>query len=143
MITGRTLMRDAATRSMRGRFALLAAAFVTAVILAACGMNGSGEPLVTVQGGDPELGKAALDTYACTTCHSIPGVNDKGAYVGPPLDAWSERAFIAGNLANTPENLIAWIRNPQAIEPGTAMPTLGVTEEDARNIAAYLFTLED
>jgi cytochrome c1 len=63
--------------------------------------------------------------------------------VGPPLDAWAEREFIAGSLPNEPDALIDWIVNPQAIEPGTAMPTLGVTPEEARDMAAYLYTLTE
>jgi cytochrome c2 len=61
--------------------------------------------------------------------------------VGPPLDRWAERHYIAGSLLNTPDNLIYWIRYPQAVEPGTAMPDLGVTEEDAAHMSAYLYTL--
>jgi cytochrome c len=61
--------------------------------------------------------------------------------VGASLTAFSRRMYIAGNLPNTPENLVAWIRSPQAIEPGTAMPDLGVSEVDARHLAAYLATL--
>ncbi len=63
--------------------------------------------------------------------------------VGPPLDDWSERRFIAGSFPNEPEMLVQWIRFPQAIEPGNAMPNMGVTEQDARDISAYLYTLGD
>jgi cytochrome c1 len=45
-------------------------------------------------------------------------------------------------LPNTPENLLAWIRSPQTIDPGNVMPNLGVTALDAADIAAYLFSLE-
>jgi cytochrome c1 len=61
--------------------------------------------------------------------------------VGPPLIQWSRRAYLAGRLPNTPSDLVHWIVAPQAIEPGTAMPMLGVSVEEARNIAAYLYTL--
>lgn len=94
-----------------------------------------------VAGGDPERGAAALQAYGCGSCHAIPGVPGAVAYVGPPLDAWAERHYIAGALLNTPENLIYWLREPQAVEPDTAMPDLGVTEQDARDISAYLYTL--
>jgi len=79
--------------------------------------------------------------YGCGACHVIPGVTGATGMVGPPLDGWSRRVYIAGNLANTPENLVRWIRYPQAVEPGTAMPDLGVNEADARDIAAYLYSL--
>ena len=63
------------------------------------------------------------------------------AEVGPPLDRYGRRVYIAGRLPNTPENLTAWLRAPQRYEPGGAMPDLGVTDRDARDIAAYLYTL--
>lgn len=91
--------------------------------------------------GDPERGKAALRRYGCTSCHSTPGVRPANAAVGPPLDMWSRRGFIAGALINTPDNLVHWIMRPQSVDPGTAMPDVGVTEEDAQHIAAYLFRL--
>jgi cytochrome c len=60
---------------------------------------------------------------------------------GPPLNGMGARAYIVGELPNTPENLMRWVRRPQEINPHTAMPDTGVTEEDARHIAAYLYTL--
>lgn len=48
---------------------------------------------------------------------------------------------VAGMLRNSPANLIRWIRDPQGVVPGNAMPDMGVTEADARDIAAYLYTL--
>lgn len=91
--------------------------------------------------GDPERGAELIETYGCGSCHNVPGVAGANAMVGPPLDAWSQRHTIAGALPNTPENLIFWIQNPQAVEPGTIMPDMGVDERDARDIAAYLYTL--
>lgn len=92
--------------------------------------------------GSAELGKKAISRYGCGSCHTIPEVKGADAQVGPPLEHFSKRLFIAGNLANTEENLTRWIQDPQAVEPGTAMPNLGVTPEDARNIAAYVISLE-
>ena len=94
-----------------------------------------------VPGGDPERGVQAFRAYGCTSCHTIPGVRGANSLVGPPLTRWAERGFIAGNLPNTPYNLVQWIRYPQRIEPGTVMPDLDVSEQDARDMAAYLFTL--
>ena len=91
--------------------------------------------------GNSEAGRLALASYGCNACHHIPGVSGPTAYVAPPLDAWAERSYIAGTLPNEPEYLKQWIRFPQAIEPGTAMPNLDVTDEDAGNMAAYLYTL--
>lgn len=90
----------------------------------------------------PDRGARLMrQTYGCGACHVIPGVTGATGMVGPPLNEWSRRVYIAGSLANTPENLVFWIRQPQAVEPGTAMPDLGVTEPDARDIAAYLYSL--
>lgn len=93
--------------------------------------------------GNPELGRLALQEYGCDSCHAIPGLVGQKSWVGPPLTAWAERAYIAGTLPNEPKYLVDWIRFPQAIEPGTAMPNLGVTEEDAVHMGAYLYTLRE
>lgn len=100
------------------------------------------QPVRSIPAGDPETGRALLSTWGCGSCHHIPGVVGAKAYVGPPLDAWSERQFIAGTLENSAENLMHWIMNPQEVEPGTAMPDTDVPEGAARDMAAYLYTLE-
>ena len=104
---------------------------------------GGGEPssgrMVASTAGDPVAGKAAIAKYGCGSCHVIPGVERARGLVGPPLTDFAWRAYIAGRAYNTPANLEAWIRMPDSVEPGTAMPTLGVSQEDARNIAAYLY----
>lgn len=102
----------------------------------------SATEVVRVPAGNPAAGQVALQTYGCHSCHLIPGVPGANSLVGPPLIGWAERSYIAGSLPNEPAHLIEWIRFPQAIEPGNAMPNLGVTEEDALNMAAYLYTLE-
>lgn len=91
---------------------------------------------------NPERGRLAFDQYVCVTCHQIPGVVGAHAPVGPPLAGMGSRKFIAGLLPNTRENMVRWLRNPQAIDPGTAMPDLGITERDAVDMAAYLATLK-
>jgi cytochrome c2 len=112
------------------------------LILSACA---EGETVtaarLVVPAGDAERGRQALSDYGCGACHTIPGVEDANATVGPPLNDWADRHYIAGLLANTPANLIRWIQYPQAIEPGTAMPNMGVTGQDARDMAAYLYEL--
>jgi cytochrome c len=93
-----------------------------------------------VPGGDAAAGRNAIVAYGCGACHMIEGIPDADAYVGPPLAKYEQRHYIAGNMPNTAENLVYWIQFPQTIEPGTAMPNMGVTENDARNIAAYLYS---
>jgi cytochrome c2 len=119
----------------------LAAACVLAAAPAAAGCAGGSEPYRQVAGGDPGRGARAIEARGCGSCHSIPGIHDARGTVGPPLDAFGRRGFIAGELANTPANLVRWIENPQAVEPGTAMPDLGIPPAEARSIAAYLYTL--
>lgn len=93
-------------------------------------------------GGDPQAGKLLLRQYGCATCHGIPGVAGARGNVGPPLERLAKRVYLAGTLPNTPENLAAWIRHPQRFEPRTAMPDMQVTEAHARDMVAYLMTLE-
>jgi cytochrome c2 len=93
-------------------------------------------------GGDPAAGKALLQSYGCGACHVIPGIRTARGLVGPPLLYYSRRTIIAGELPNTPDNLARWIENPQAIEPATAMPNLGVPLDKAQDMAAYLYTLQ-
>jgi cytochrome c2 len=94
-----------------------------------------------VEGGNPDRGKQAIAAYGCGSCHMIPGVTNAHGKVGPPLTDWSERVYIAGEVPNSTDFLVRWLEMPQAIEPNTAMPNLRVTEGDARDIAAYLYTL--
>ena len=60
---------------------------------------------------------------------------------GPSLEHWSERRVIAGVVPNDADRLVTWITVPQSIVPGNAMPNMGVTDGQARDIAAYLYTL--
>jgi cytochrome c len=115
-------------------------ALASLALLAACG--GQVQRARPVAGGEIELGRAALQRYGCVSCHVVPGVPHFDSYVGPPLDRYARRGFIAGTAENTAENLVLWIQNPQAIRPGSAMPAVGVTKADARHIAAYLYSLE-
>ena len=87
-------------------------------------------------------GKVALLQYGCATCHDIPGVVGADAPVGPPLAHMARRGAIAGLLTNDVEHMVAWIREPQRWHPGSAMPDLGVSEADARDMASYLYSLD-
>lgn len=120
---------------------LLAACFTLSLLAASCKSRETDAAAAKITGGDPTTGKEDIRRYGCGTCHSIPGVPGATASVGPPLDKLGARTYLAGELTNTPPNLIRWIQHPQQVEPKTAMPDLGVTDQDARNIAAYLYTL--
>ncbi len=90
---------------------------------------------------DAVRGKAALSQYGCNGCHKIPGITGADVDVGPPLAGLARRQLIAGEIANTADQMVRWLRNPQEVDPSTAMPNLGVTERDARDMAAFLATL--
>lgn len=112
-----------------------------AFTLSACSRAGSIELGQQLTGGDPKIGEHLIYAYGCGSCHAIPGVAEANGTVGPSLQGFGSRIYVAGVLANTPENLFHWVSKPQEIEPATAMPDLGVTERQARDIAAYLYTL--
>ena len=99
-------------------------------------------PAVAMRPPDRLRGATALTQYACSACHTIPGIAGSHPQVGPPLAGMARRTLIAGKLANTPENMVRWITRTHEVDPKTAMPSLGVAEEDARDMAAYLGTLD-
>ncbi|MDQ2802824.1 MAG: c-type cytochrome [Pseudomonadota bacterium] len=94
-----------------------------------------------IAGGHPRHGAALIARSGCGFCHTIPGIADAEGHVGPPLNNIADRTIIAGVLANTPEDMIRWLQAPQSVVPGNAMPDMGLSEQDARDIAAYLYTL--
>jgi cytochrome c len=98
--------------------------------------------LMTFTGGDAARGKETIRRNACPTCHVIPGISEAKGLVGPPLDRFAERVYVGGVLPNTPDNLVAWIMDPPSIDPLTAMPASGLEEAEARDVAAYLYTLD-
>ncbi len=110
------------------------------LLLCACAGT-TGTPTQDVPGGDPSRAPVAMQRYGCAACHVIPGVIGARGRVGPSLAGVANRSIVAGHLPNTPDNLLRWITNPQSVEPGTVMPNMGVTTGDARDIAAYLYTL--
>jgi cytochrome c2 len=122
------------------RAAVLAVGLALTVGLSGC-QGDVEEQAAQRTGGDPHRGSLVVRKYGCATCHTIPGIAGADGLVGPSLDRIGSRVHLAGRLPNTPENMMRWIRDPQGIAPGTAMPNLGVSEQDTRDIAAYLYTL--
>jgi mono/diheme cytochrome c family protein len=100
-------------------------------------------PRLQPQAGNIEAGRRAVTQYLCGTCHQIPGIVAATRHVGPPLNGIGKRRYIGGVLLNNTENMVRWLRDPQHVDPLSAMPNLGVTEKDARDMAAFLATLED
>lgn len=92
--------------------------------------------------GDAQAGRAVIREVGCGSCHTIPGVRGANGVVGPPLDSFARRTYIAGRIPNTPENLSLWIYSPQSVDPQTAMPDLGLDQRQVADVVAYLYTLE-
>ncbi|HEX8119314.1 MAG TPA: c-type cytochrome [Pyrinomonadaceae bacterium] len=127
------------------RLLAVCAAALLLFVIAACGGGMSESEQAAAEmtgGGNPARGRAAIERYGCGTCHTIPGVRGADALVGPPLTQVASRSYVGGVLTNSPENMMRWIRDPRAVDSLTAMPTLGVTDQDARDIASYLYTLK-
>lgn len=91
---------------------------------------------------DPGHGARLIYRYGCGSCHQIPGIDAANGRVGPPLMAIGRRAYLGGVIPNDFDNMVTWLRNPQAIDPRSAMPDVGLDEQQARDIAAYLYTLQ-
>lgn len=128
---------------MRRIPAVLACAAAASLLPILAGCRGGRYPRAVeiVPGGNARLGASLIEGYRCGACHTIPGIKDADGLVGPPLTLFARRTYIAGELPNTPPNLIRWIRDPPAVEPGTAMPVLGLSRRQAADVAAYLYTL--
>jgi len=113
-----------------------------AVLPLAIGGCGQSSVQANRNGGNPDAGVALIQKFGCGTCHTIPGVANADGQVGPPLNAIAKRVYLAGKLRNTPDNMIRWLKDPQAVVPGNAMPDMGISQDQARDITAYLYTLQ-
>ncbi|WP_375275309.1 c-type cytochrome [Methylorubrum thiocyanatum] len=115
------------------------AALITALILGA-GLSGCGNPSAATA-EQHEQAVALIRSYGCGGCHDIPGIAGANGVVGPSLHGIGRRVFIAGMLRNTQGEMVRWLRDSQGVVPGNAMPNMGLGEDEARAIAAYLATL--
>ena len=124
------------------RFAYLTlVAFASVICLIGCDKDSVAQDANALTGGDWKKGATAIRDAGCASCHTIPGIHGADSHVGPPLTGISQRTYLAGILANTPENLVKWIQNPPGVDEKTAMPDMHLSESDARDIASYLYTL--
>ena len=120
---------------------------VAVLVLCAAGLAGCDDPLdqytsvAEPSGGDARHGANLIRQYGCGECHIVPGIAGAQGLVGPPLDKLGRRVYIAGVMRNSPDNLMAWLQDPQAFVPGNAMPRMGLNRDQARDITAYLYTL--
>jgi cytochrome c len=110
---------------------------ITASMLAACAPGRDYEPQVI--GGRADKGRAALARYECGVCHVIPGVPDAVGKVGPALNDYSRRSYVAGKFPNDPETLVRWIVDAPSMAPQTAMPAIAMSDQEAKDMAAYLY----
>ena len=94
---------------------------------------------VALTRGDPDRAPALLRRYGCSGCHTIPALTGADGKVAPSLEQVRHRVYIAGKLPNTPENLVQWIVSPEHFAPGSAMPDTGISEAEARDVAAFLY----
>ena len=127
------------------RFGLFISLVIIGIAIILFTANRQGEsvtPQFVIPGADAQQAPALMESYGCGSCHVIPGVQGLGGTVGPRLDHFAYQSYIAGQYANIPDNLIAWLENPQQMIPGNAMPNLNVTDQAARDMAAYLYTLK-
>jgi cytochrome c len=113
---------------------------VSAAVLASCGASGQAREAVAITNGDPARGQAAIHRYGCGSCHTIAGISNARGLVGPPLTGIGARMYVAGVLPNNAENIVRWIQDPKGVDDKTVMPKLGVTQQDATDIAAYLYS---
>jgi cytochrome c2 len=122
----------------RIRIASFALVLMCAMLVSGCGDDDYRQPY---QGGDAKTGKKLITQYQCGACHKIPDVAGAGGLAGPDLEKFGRLSYIAGGIPNDPPHLAAWLLDPHALKPGTVMPKMGMTEQEARHMAAYLYTL--
>ena len=96
-----------------------------------------------LSGTDPARGLALIEAKGCAACHQIPGVAWPRGAVGGPLKGFAQRGLIAGRLPNQPDTLVRWLRDAPSLAPDTAMPPTDLTPAQARDVAAYLYTLDE
>lgn len=99
-------------------------------------------PASRVAGGDPERGRLLVQQYQCAACHFIPEVQGPNGDAGPSLQSMGRMSYIAGSIPNQPENMIRFLQNPPAVKPGTLMPALGISNDEARHMAAFMYSLK-
>ena len=139
---GRRHYQYSPARTIKVKFKaiVLGLVILVALLLSSCSgeVNGVPEPR-SASSTSITSGRRLLADYGCGSCHLIPGVPGANSMAGPPLQCFYQRTYIAGRLPNSKENLMKWIRTPQQVEPGNAMPDLGVSEAEASDMADYLY----
>lgn len=112
-----------------------------AVLLTAC--LDKTDPPRTIAGADPPRGLAVIERTGCAACHVVPGVDWPKGLSGPSLEGFGSSPMVAGRLPNQPAVLTAWLIDAPSLSPETGMPPMPLTEAEARDVAAYLYTLDE
>lgn len=124
-------------RTSPWRFAVMA---MLIAFLGAC--SDKSKPIRQLPGADPERGLELIEQVGCGACHVIPGLAWPQGTVGGSLEGFGERPLIAGRFPNQPATLVVWLRDPPSLSPETAMPPTPLSEAQARDVAAYLYSLD-
>lgn len=132
------------TNTTKMRIRSLIGTVVLVFIVAGCGiLTSSQDARVEETGGNVARGEDLVAKHGCLACHSVSGMPSVANGYGPDLDGFANNRLIAGQAENTPETLIQFLLDPNSVVPGTAMPTVNISEEDARDITSWLYTLDD
>lgn len=118
----------------------------TALLLALAGLLGGCrqpeiEPHRQIPGSDPARGRAVVERTACGVCHNIPSIAGARGRLGPPLGGFGTRALIAGVVPNRPDVLARFVREAPSVVKDTAMPPMPLSQREALDVAAFLYTL--
>jgi cytochrome c oxidase assembly factor CtaG/cytochrome c2 len=132
---------ERAVVARHGHRALISSALLVLLLPLVSGCKDHGRQAIVQQVGNPAHGAKLIRQFGCGACHVVPGIENADGDVGPPLVQVGRRIYIAGMLRNTPPNMVRWVQNPQAVVPGNVMPDMGIDLPDAKDIAAYLYTL--
>src|SRR3954452_19450205 len=138
---GEAMWLSRAKLTAGGAVVLVLAALGSGLAYATYAQHQAAKKAAQLTGGDPKRAPDLLRRFGCAACHRIGNVASPGGLVGPELNRIGTHIYIAGVRPNTPQNLIEWIVNPAAVKPGTAMPVTGISQEEAKHVAAYLLTL--
>jgi cytochrome c len=112
---------------------------VSAAAVVVSGWQQQNNIAVALTGGEPSRAPTLLRRYGCSSCHTIPGAPGGDGLVGPSLRDLRSRVYLAGVLPNTADNLVRFIVSPTRFHPASAMPETGISEREARDVAAYLY----
>lgn len=115
------------------------------ILIVAGALAGCREPApaehLRVADADIARGRDLVQRLGCGVCHVVPRVPGASGIVGPSLQQFGARAMIAGTLPNRPGTLAQFLRDAPSLVPTTAMPDFPLDERDARDVAAFLYSL--